>query len=483
MTTLLETLSARLSAVQDRQIAIRARSAAIEATDTPAEDAEDAVRAAYTSLGDEIDTLVSEHDSLESERADLSARVARLDALRSVQDVETSQPSVADVSARSRSRRPERDPFAIDLRTLGNSDGDRSELMSRAHDGIERAVRRHGLPEGGAEIAARALDDRHRSPKDKEAFSRHLLTTGSDEYHEAFAEYARTGSQRSVVALSPSTAGGVLVPFTLDPTIILTNNGSANPFRQISTIKTTATNTWNGVTSAGVSAAWVGEQAVTPDVGPAFSGLQITPEKAAGWIPVTYEAMEDSDFEQQLPSLLEDARDRLEEAAFALGTGALQPFGVVPQATTVASVAAAAFAAADVYNTQAALPPRWRNMGASTAWVASQAQINRIRQFDTAGGSSFWANLNDGKPERLLGHPCYESSSMVGTIATGSKNLLYGDFSQYVIVDRIGMSVLFDPVLKDTATGRPLGEAGWYFFWRTGAKVATPAAFRVLTIA
>jgi HK97 family phage major capsid protein len=400
-----------------------------------------------------------------------------------VQDVETSQPSVTDVSARSRSRRPERDPFAIDLRTLGNSDGDRSELMSRAHDGIERAVRRHGLPEGGAEIAARALDDRHRSPKDKEAFSRHLLSTGSDAYHEAFAEYARTGSQRSVVALSPSTAGGVLVPFTLDPTIILTNNGSANPFRQISTIKTTATNTWNGVTSAGVSAAWVGEQAVTPDVGPAFSGLQITPEKAAGWIPVTYEAMEDSDFEQQLPSLLEDARDRLEEAAFALGTGTLQPFGVVPQATTVASVAAAAFAAADVYNTQAALPPRWRNMGASTAWVASQAQINRIRQFDTAGGSSFWANLNDGKPERLLGHPCYESSSMVGTIATGSKNLLYGDFSQYVIVDRIGMSVLFDPVLKDTATGRPLGEAGWYFFWRTGAKVATPAAFRVLTIA
>jgi hypothetical protein len=40
--------------------------------------------------------------------------------------------------------------------------------------------------------------------------------------------------------------GGYLVPFTLDPTIVLNNAGAANPFRQISRIATTATNSWNG---------------------------------------------------------------------------------------------------------------------------------------------------------------------------------------------------------------------------------------------
>ena len=37
--------------------------------------------------------------------------------------------------------------------------------------------------------------------------------------------------------------------------------------------------------------------------------------------------LEDSDFSVQLPDLLADAKDRLEEAAFATGTGTGQPKG------------------------------------------------------------------------------------------------------------------------------------------------------------
>jgi len=61
-------------------------------------------------------------------------------------------------------------------------------------------------------------------------------------------------------------------------------------------------------------------------------------------------------------------------------------------------------ALADVYAVQAALPPRFRN-APGAAWVANVAQINRFRQLDTAGGSSFWTNLGKGQPETLIGAP------------------------------------------------------------------------------
>jgi predicted phage gp36 major capsid-like protein len=49
-------------------------------------------------------------------------------------------------------------------------------------------------------------------------------------------------------------------------------------------------------------------------------------------------------------------------------------------------------------------------------------------------------------------------------------------------VDRIGMSVLYEPLVKG-ANQRPTGQAGWFAFWRVGADASTTNAFRVLTIA
>ena len=97
----------------------------------------------------------------------------------------------------------------------------------------------------------------------------------------------------------------------------------------------------------------------------------------------------------------------------------------MPAATTVASAAVATYAVGDVYTTQAALPARFRGPRSSLAWLANQAIINKTRQFDTAGGSSFWANLGMGQPEDLLGAPIYESTTMVGTTTTGSRTCFW----------------------------------------------------------
>lgn len=453
------------------------------------------------------DELLDEHDALNTQAAPLEARAQRLDAVRTAAAAAVppqrstgtgATPAAAVERTGTRGTvgdptvvvRTQRDPFDVDFRAMRAGRIPQREIRERALDAIEVSAR-DDRDEGAritadqAEHATALLNGRAQNigPRSRAALAAHILRTGSDDYVEAFRDYVEDPEgnfARAALSLT-SANGGYLVPFTLDPTIVLTNVGSANPWRRLATTKTTATNSWNGVTSAGVNAAWLAEAAVVTDNTPTFGNIAITPAKAAAWVFGSYEVLEDSDFASSFTDLMSDARDRLEEAAFATGSGTNQPWGAVTRATAVNSAVAATFSAADVYAVQTALPARFRGPRSRQAWVANIAIQQRIRQFDTAGGSSFWANIGGGMPPQLLGTDIEESTSMVGTITTGSKNLLLGDWSQYYVVDRIGMSVIYDPLVKDQATARPTGQAGWYAFWRTGGDVTTTAAFRVLT--
>src|SRR5262249_31315042 len=128
---------------------------------------------------------------------------------------------------------------------------------------------------------------------------------------------------------------------------------------------------------------------------------------------------------------------------------------------------------------QAALPPRFRN-SPNAAWVANVAIINRIRQLDTAGGASFWTNLGKGQPETLLGAPIYESTTMTGPLTSGNLEAIFGDFGQYIIVAGVGVSMVYEPIVKGSASQLPSGQAGWFMFWRVGANLSTVQGFRVL---
>ena len=476
----------RLAEILARQTAIQGELSEISERSEPLDT--DAARA---------DDLLAEWDTLETERKPLAERASRIDAVRSAAlSVPAQRGGSDDTTARagnlesgdgaavSRSRKA--DPFeGIEgSRSRVLADLSAPDAVSRARDAIEAVERADRLTHDQAEHVTRMLEGKvgGMGRRSRAALARHLLATGSEAYRAAFEDYLSDGNaSRAAMSLTDAN-GGYLVPFTLDPTVILTNAGSANPFRQLANVKTTATDDWNGVTSAGVNAEWLAEATQAADASPTVGTLNIKPQKAAAWIQGSFEVIADSNFEAELPGLLADSKDRLEEAAFATGDGTNKPFGVVPGATTVASGAAATYAVGDVYAVQAALPSRWRGPNSKLAWLANLAVINKTRQFDTSGGSSFWANLGMGQPEQLLGAPIYESTTMSATPATtAAKTLLLGDFSQYIIVDRIGMSVMYEPLVKGAA-GRPTGEAGWFAYWRVGAKVSTSAAFRVLTI-
>ena len=172
--------------------------------------------------------------------------------------------------------------------------------------------------------------------------------------------------------------------------------------------------------------------------------------------------------------LLRDAKDTLEAAKFITGTGTNEPFGVITGATnTVNAAAGQTFTSANLYALAQAPPPRYRSNG---TFLADLAILNKIEQFETAAGARLF-DLNEG---RLLRRPVYEASEMADVTTTGTKFLLFGDFSRYVIIDRVGLSVELIPHLMGT-NRRPTGERGLYAYWRNGAKVVDANAFRALS--
>jgi hypothetical protein len=193
----------------------------------------------------------------------------------------TSGPSGPDLVIRNN-----RDPY--DCQDVIRSENQilmrRSELRERALDAIEHEAKRGNLMPEYAEVTTRKVENGGYFTNNN--IARHILLTGAEEYQEAFQEYLQDpqgNAQRAALSLTLAN-GGYLLPFILDPTIILTNASSANPWRRISNVKTTTSNTWNGVNSAGVNAAWLAEGTIVTDNTPTVANIVVTPGKAAAWV-------------------------------------------------------------------------------------------------------------------------------------------------------------------------------------------------------
>jgi len=433
-----------------------------------------------------LDALLGEHDDLKVELEPLEEREQRVAAVRARAEQEAARVEPITDTPDLVVRKSTRDPFA-NLDVVRQHQMPADEVRARAAGAVEQYASRDdhwALDHDAAENVTELIYKRGKNFG--KAIAEQILVTGSPEYLAAFEQYLSDPggfSTRAALSLTPAN-GGYLVPFTLDPTIILTNAGSANPYRQVANVKTTTTNDWNGVTSAGVSAEWTAEGIEAADASPTVGPLKITPQKADAYLFGSFEVLSDSDFSQQLPELLADAKDRIEETAFAVGTGTGQPKGIIPAGTTLAAAAGTAATgpgAADVYALQAALPARFRGPRAQNVWIANLTTINRLRNVPSFTGSTTSIVNDSGPVPMLLGKPLLESTSVVGAFANGNKVLAYADARQYYIVDRVGMSVVYDPVVLG-ANRRPTGQGAWYAFWRTGADVSTSTAVRVLTL-
>jgi HK97 family phage major capsid protein len=277
--------------------------------------------------------------------------------------------------------------------------------------------------------------------------------------------------------------GGALIPAHLDPTVILSNSGTINPYRSISRVVPVMTNTWTGVVSAGVTMAWSSEGGDSSDVAPTFSSPAVTVHKAHGTVPATIEAFEDiQGLGGEIARLIQDGKDRLEGTAFTSGTGSGQPFGIVTAIYAESGLREthathSAFTATDLIDAQNLLPARYQ---ANASFIASLTYLNRIRAFGTDDYYTWSATLDQPVSGTILGKPAYEVNDMSTALSTVTNTaLVYGDFSNYLIADRVGTAVEFIPHLFSSGNGLPNGRRGWYAYWRVGADSVNNTAFVV----
>lgn len=438
------------------------------------------------------DTLrgdVSDED--QARFAEGKAEIERLEALLDRHE------TVADLATRSgntaRGDNPQTfshnrndDPFDLDgLRW----NAPQSEVRGRALTAIERV---------------KHLDDKQRSQVTAlverlggELIGR-VLGTGSDAYRSAWHK-GMTGNlhlldeaERGALVRAQSltdAGGGYAVPFTLDPTILLTNAGTQSPLRQISNVKQIVTDSWNGVSSAGATSTYKAEAAEMGDNAITLAQPSIPVHRLDTFIPFSFEVGQDwASFEADMRDVIADSKTRAENTAFTTGSGTNQPKGFITAldgtASEVAPAVAETFSSADVYALEEALGDRFLD---NASFVAHRAIYNDIRQFDTGGGSDLWVRLGAATPPELIGYPAYKSSDMdsgFNAAATADNFILcLGDFSRFAIVDRVGMNVEFVPHLFATANNRPSGQRAWLAWCRNGSDVTTIEAFRLLNVA
>lgn len=384
-----------------------------------------------------------------------------------------------------------RNPWDLsEVRTFARSKGEvAQELRARALSAIEK------MSGANDKVRAAATDIIERFDDSDSKIARMCLATSSPEYLRAWSKMATNrghmvtpeeqGALERAMSLTDS-AGGYLVPFQLDPTVIITSNGSRNQIRQVARQVVATGDVWNGVSSGAVSWSWDSETTEVSDDTTTFAQPTVPVHKAAGFVPISIEALEDeANVTQEVARLLAFGKDTLEAAAFATGTGSGQPTGIVVALTGGSSVVASAttdtFAAADIYALETALPARYR---ANSAFLAHKAWYNRVRQFDTGGGAQLWERIGAGQPAELLGRPALEAEDMDSSLTALSDNLvmILGDFENYVIADRVGMSIEFIPHLFATGANRPSGQRGWYAYYRVGADSVADGAFRMLNV-
>ena len=379
----------------------------------------------------------------------------------------------------------------------------------KTRDALEVLEDRSSTPRDLAEAATRQLDEKVTEvggdmehvrqvlgvhAKDRQWIAG-IIARSTDEYASAWLkivqgrEHTLTQEERTVIGITTNANGAHLLPTHLDPTLILTGDLSDNVVRQLARVVTLTdgADSWNGITSAGVTASWDGEVVEVSDDSPTFGKPNIPTERAQALVQASISAVEDiSGLGSDIMRMFAEAKDNLEGTAHAVGPGTNnQPTGVFTAvaavtASRVVSTTAATIGLVDIHAVYNAVPRRFRKR---SDWLANPLYTLAVKTLGTAVSASYSGDLREPTAGRILGRPVHESDDAPETQTTTAldQEILLGDFSNYVIVDRPGgMSVEYIPHLFNTANNLPDGRRAWYATWRNGGDVVNADAFRLL---
>ncbi len=379
------------------------------------------------------------------------------------------------------------------------------EVFERALSAVERWHASDELKEG----ATRTLESTGLNNSDpggqRRGVAEHILRYSDPAYLSAFGKYLRH-PEDYLVDLTPEEARvwrasrdhqqraaldttGAVLPAPLDPAINLVNAGDVDPVRRVSRIQSTVSKSNRFITSDGSTFSFDAELAEVSDDTPTLNEVEVETHKAQGFVQASIEAAEDQPgfIDKEIAKIIADGKARLEAVKFVKGAGdaSNEPYGIVTRLTGTASEVNAIGEGVDpddVYGLLEALPPRFRP---NARWQLELSTLNYLHRL--------WNPTGEEPPlvedQNLVRRSYDENSNLdpwsaVNTAANGTHRLLVvGDWTNYVVLDRIGTTVSYlPPGVLQGSNRRPDGRVGWYVYWRVGADVLTTNAFRLLKI-
>lgn len=417
--------------------------------------------------------------------------ITKIENHRAVQDVFKRRPKSVEAAMLNITRNPN-DAYG-DIRRMPTNEA------------RDRALRVLDDRNAAAHLSAAEKDTVERQVRRSTDIARRILVTENEHYRDAWlkmvtrpngAMYLNDEERQAMMAFDEyrtmsegvTTAGGFGIPVFIDPSIIMTAQGSDNPFLRIARQVDVNTNAWKGVSSAGVTWSFDAEGVEVSDDSPTLAQPTVTVHMARGLIPYTIEVGQDyPSFASEMSTLLAEGYDELLVDKFTRGTGTGEPQGIltVLSATAGARVSVqtsgANFGPNDPYTVWKALGQRFRR---KASWMMSVDVNNKIRQIATANVfHAFTENLPAEWADMLFGKQTYESPYMPDTTTSTAANsglAIVGDFQQYVIARRGGMSVELVPHLTSTTTNLPNGTRAWFAYSRIGGGAASTSAFKLL---
>lgn len=317
------------------------------------------------------------------------------------------------------------------------------------------------------------------------------LPPTNPEFVAEYKAWMRKGTVSAAMDKGTDGNGGYLAPVEWDRTI-------TNKLKRISQIRANARVQTISVagfkkvfSDRAVGSGWVGETASRPATStPALGILDFTPGELYANPMISQQLLDDSavDLEQWLAEEVDTEFARQEGIAYLSGNGTNKPYGVLTYVTGGSNATRHPWGAIPVINSGAAaaltgdglislmydLPSEFT---ANAKLFINRLSIGQARKLKDGQGNYLWQpSYQQGEPQTLGGAPVVEIPDMP-LVAAGNIAALYGDMeATYLIVDRLGISVLRDPY-----TNKPY--VAFYTVKRVGGGVYNPEPMRALQIA
>ncbi len=271
--------------------------------------------------------------------------------------------------------------------------------------------------------------------------------TASDAYKSAFWNVVRSRYSpeiRNALEEGVDSEGGYLVPETYENRLLETL-ADFNIMRQVAHVFRTSSSAHKiPLVATKGEAAWVDEEGAIPESDDSFGITSIGAYKVATMVKISDELLADSVFDLESYFAREIARriGTKEEQAFIAGDGTGKPAGIftptIGGEVGVTTAGAAAITADEILDLYYSLKPAYRD---KANWIMNETTVKALRKLKDSTGNYLWAPaLKQGEVDTLLGKKLY-TSVYAPEIAAGNRTIAFGDYSNYWIADRQGISM------------------------------------------